>query len=302
MSDAEMNEGHDLAQRWAEKQDQLWNGEMGNTWVAARSFIDGMLKPFEDLIVTGAIALKPERILDVGCGNGTTTFAMADALPGARVTGIDLSVAMTEAARSRASEQALDIEFIADDAAAHAFGGERFDFIVSRFGSMFFADPVSAFSNFRTAATDDARLQLIVWRAPDNNPFMTTGQWAAASLLPDPVPRDPRAPGPFAFADTDFVHGILEDSGWGEVQIEPLDLTCSFASSDLDLFVRKLAPIGADLSELDPTAVEEIYRTMTDAFREYEHGDGTIKFSAATYSVTATAAPWINENQKRGTL
>lgn len=275
--------------RWAEEQKEVWNGQMGETWVTERSFIDGMLEPFLQVVIEKATEENPREVLDVGCGNGTTTFAIARALPQATVTGIDLSQAMINSARMRGLEHDARTSLLAADAATHYFENKKFDYFTSRFGCMFFADPVAAFSNFRKMAADQAQLSFLVWRTPQENTFMTTGQRVAASRLQPMPPRDPRTPGPFAFGDTKYVSAILEKSGWSNVVIEPLDVTCQFDASDLDGFVRKLSPVSVDTHELPEGLAEEIYDATVAELRNFEGSDGQIRFNAAVQIISATA-------------
>ena len=145
----------------------------------------------------------PERrVLDVGCGTGSTTLAVARLLGAkGRCTGIDISEPMIAAARARAEREGTPASFIRADAQTHAFEPASFDMIISRFGVMFFDDSVRAFANLRRAARDDAELRFIAWRSAAENPFMTTAERAAAPLLPNLPARRPDAPGQFAFAD-----------------------------------------------------------------------------------------------------
>src|SRR3954469_19232260 len=116
---------------------------------------------------------------------------------------------------------------------------------------MFFENSVSAFANLRRAATDDAELCLLAWRGPEDNPFMTTAERAAAPLLPNIPARRPDAPGQFALADRQRVHSILEKSGWGGIDIRPIDVACSFPEKELVRYVTRLGPLGQVLRETD---------------------------------------------------
>src|SRR3546814_8517623 len=107
------------------------------------------------------------------------------------------------------------------------FPQKAFDMAISRFCVMLFGDSVGAFANIRCAMVPGGALHAIVWRWPRENGFMTTAERAAAPLLPALPPRKPDAPGQFAFADSERVLGILWDSGWSEIAVEPLDIECS---------------------------------------------------------------------------
>jgi ubiquinone/menaquinone biosynthesis C-methylase UbiE len=179
-----------------------WNGPAGHAWVDAQAVLDETLQPFEDLLVEAVVAARGSRVLDVGCGTGATTLAVARRLGAeGRCVGIDISEPMIAAARARAEREGTPAGFIRADAQDHAFEPAAFDTIISRFGVMFFDDFVRAFANLRRAATDDAELRFIAWRSAADNPFMTTAERAAAPFLPNLPARRPDAPGQFALAD-----------------------------------------------------------------------------------------------------
>ena len=123
----------------ANEQSVLWNGQAGRAWVEAQAVVDQMFKPLEELLVETALAQHRDRVLDVGCGTGSTTLAVARSL-GGRVdcVGVDISEPMIVAARARAEREATSASFVLADAETHAFESARFDLIISRFGVMFF--------------------------------------------------------------------------------------------------------------------------------------------------------------------
>ncbi|MEM8795637.1 MAG: class I SAM-dependent methyltransferase [Pseudomonadota bacterium] len=284
MTDQSQNTTEDLL-RFKREQHDLWNGDMGDIWVAEQAFIDGMIKPFEKLLVDAARATHPGSVLDVGCGNGTTTLAMARALPhGARLTGLDLSQQMITNAKKRSDHEDLAVDFICADAADYAFARETFDLITSRFGVMFFADPVAAFQNLRGAASRSCRGLFLVWRRPEDNAFMMTGQKAASAYLPQGAPKPMDAPGPFSLADPDRVSAVLKESGWSDPQFEAVDLTCCFPSCDLDMFLEKLAPIGPGFNDLNADLKDKVRRIVRDAYAPFITG-GEVEFIASCWLI-----------------
>jgi ubiquinone/menaquinone biosynthesis C-methylase UbiE len=149
-----------------DEQTKLWNGRAGHAWVEAQESLDQMLKPFEDLLVEAVSGGTAGRVLDVGCGTGSTTLAIARLLGAqGRCIGIDISEPMISAARLRAEREGTPASFICADAQTHVFEPAGFDMIVSRFGVMFFDDAVEAFANLRRAAGDDAELRFVAWRS-----------------------------------------------------------------------------------------------------------------------------------------
>jgi len=272
------------------EQEQLWNGPAGRAWVEAQEVLDRLFLPFETLLAGTVGEGAVERVLDVGCGTGALTLAVARRLGSrGRSVGIDLSAPMTDAARERATRAGLAAEFIRADAQRHAFEPASFDRIVSRFGVMFFADPVQAFARLRQAARSSATLTFIAWRSATENPFMTTAETAAAPLLPDLPPRRTGGPGQFAFADAAHVRRLLDESGWRQVDIQPLDVDCRMSEADLLHYLSWLGPVGLALQRADEPTRSRILAVLGEAFLPYARGAG-VSFRAACWVVNARAA------------
>jgi SAM-dependent methyltransferase len=274
------------------EQSALWNGAAGEAWVDAQELMDGILKPFEDMLV-GAVSARSEtatlEVLDVGCGTGSTTLAIARLL-GQRghSVGIDISRPMTEMAQTRAKRESLPARFICASAQAYTFDSARFDMIVSRFGVMFFDDPVRAFANLRRAAKDNSELRLVAWRGAGDNPFMTTAERAAGPLLPNLPPRRPNAPGQFSFANGDRVRAILEQSGWSHIDLRPIDVECTLPEKELVRYFTRLGPVGLILQEADERTRTHVVDTVRAAFQPYVRG-ANVHFTAACWTVGALA-------------
>lgn len=271
------------------EQAALWNGPGGRAWVEAQETLDHILQPFEDLLVAAVAARARQRVLDVGCGTGSTTLAVARLLgEKGRGIGVDISEPMITAARARAEPERSPAEFILADAQTYAFEPASVDLVVSRFGVMFFEDPVRAFANLRRAAKAGAELWFVAWRSAAENPFMTTAERAAAPLLPNLPPRQPDAPGQFAFADRRRVASILEKSGWTEIDIRPVDVPCTMPEKALLGHLSRLGPVGMALQQADDRARAQVLDTVRGAFDEYVHG-AEVRFTAASWVVSARA-------------
>lgn len=267
----------------------LWNGVAGQAWVDEQALLDRVLAPFEALLVEAVRASPARQVLDVGCGTGTTALAVARLLDGSgRCTGIDVSEPMIAAARARAERERAPASFVCADAQVYAFQDRSFDMIISRFGVMFFADPVQAFTNLRRAAKDGAGLRFVCWRSPAENPFMTTAERAAAPLLPDLPARQPDAPGPFALADAGRVARILEESGWTSIDIQPIDVPCTLRESELDRYLSRFGPVGLALREADEPTRTRVIETVRAAFDRYVVGED-VRYTAACWMVGARA-------------
>jgi ubiquinone/menaquinone biosynthesis C-methylase UbiE len=278
-----------VAHETDDEQEKLWNGVAGRGWVEAQELLDQLFKPFEDLLVEAVSARSVSRVLDVGCGTGSTTLAVARQLgANGRCIGIDISDPMLTAARARAERESTPASFIRANAQTHAFEPASFDMIISRFGVMFFDDSVRAFANLRRAARGDAELRFIAWRSAVENPFMTTAERAAAPLLPNLPARRPDAPGQFAFAEQRRVSRILEESGWAGIEIRPIDVACTLPEQELVRDVSRLGPLGRVLHETDEQTRKEVLAAVRAAFDPYVH-DAEVRFTAACWMVSARA-------------
>jgi SAM-dependent methyltransferase len=269
-----------------DEQAMLWNGDGGQAWVEAQPVLDGMFARFEAMLADAVAESGATKVLDIGCGTGATTLAIARQIgAGAECLGLDISEPMIEVATARAREQGSPARFISADAQTHDFGSPGFDRIVSRFGVMFFDDPVAAFANLRRAARKGGELGLIVWRSAGENAFMTTAERAAAPLLPSLAARDPDAPGQFAFADKGRVEGILTASGWGSVDIRPVDVECAVSESALVPYLSRFGPLGRVLGSVDDAMRARIIDTVRAAFDPFVHGD-EVRFTSACWTVS----------------
>jgi ubiquinone/menaquinone biosynthesis C-methylase UbiE len=275
-----------------EEQTALWNGLAGRAWVDAQDVLDQALKPMEQLLVEALLvneSVPKSHVLDVGCGTGSTTLAVARRLgPNGRCVGIDISEPMILAARSRTEREGAGASFIHADAQTFPFEPRSFDGIISRFGVMFFDDPVQAFANLRRAARRKAALRFIAWRSPAENAFMTTAERAAAPLLPNLPVRRANAPGQFAFADRDRIYTVLAESGWTEIDVRPIDPSCTFPEKELVPYLTRLGPVGRVLEQVDEQTRAQVIEKARAAFDAYVHG-AEVRFTAACWMVCAQA-------------
>ncbi len=266
-----------------------WNGAAGQAWVDNQTMLDRLFKPFEDILVNAVRDVSIQNVLDIGCGTGATTLAMAAALGrNGHCTGVDISEPMLAVAQARAEQTGAQAVFLCADAQTHSFEPQSFDAITSRFGVMFFRDSVAAFSNLRRAARDGATLTAIAWRDPSENPFMTAAERAAKPLLPDLAPRPPGAPGQFAFADDSFVRDILSKSGWSSINAEKIDVPCVMAEADLVSYASRMGPVGVAMQEADDAMRAKIIQTVRAAFEPFVEG-GEVRFTCACWVFRARA-------------
>ena len=268
-----------------------WREQSGPGWVRGQDRMDRQLGPLGDLARERLAPEPGEAVVDVGCGTGQTTLQLADAVgPDGRVVGVDVSPPMLALARERAHGRD-NVSFLEADAQTHLFAPGSFDALYSRFGIMFFDDPVAGFANLGAAMRPGGRLSFVCWRPPEYNQFMTEGVRVIAPLIAPPPPPPPNAPGPYAFADADRVRAILTSAGWSSVEIDPQDTTILVAAN-LDEAIAGLQEVGPTAGMLrdapDSTRAEAL-DLLRASFGPRIAGDG-LQASAAVWIVHALRA------------
>ena len=267
----------------------LWNGVAGEAWVDCQNVLDLMFRPLEDLLLEPVNPETADVVLDVGCGTGSTSLAVAKRLgPGGRSVGIDISKPMIALARTRAETESVQAEFICADAQTCQFRPGTFDMVISRIGVMFFDNFIQAFANLRNASRHRAQLRVLTWRSPEENPFMTAAERAAAPLIPEVFKPKKTATGQFALAGRDFIHEILLESGWNDADIRPADIPCTLPEKDLTPYLSRLGSIGRVLPQLDENTRRRIIETVRPGFDPYVEGED-VRFTAACWLITAKA-------------
>ena len=265
-----------------------WNDAPGQTWADLQDALDTQLEPMGAAVLR-ALALKAgERVIDVGCGCGQTTLAIADAVgPHGLALGVDISEPMLAVARGRAGGRP-QARFLAADAQTHGFEPGGFDALHSRFGVMFFDDPTAAFANLRKALKAGGRLAFLCWRTPPENPIMTAPMAAAQKHLPPPEPMVPGAPGPFAFADPERVRDILAGAGFADIAVTPQDMLAGGNSLEVTLGITlRIGPLGRMLRENPQVDREACVDDVRAVLAASTRPDGRVFLDSATWVVTA---------------
>jgi SAM-dependent methyltransferase len=254
------------------EQIEYWNGAAGERWAAFQPVLDRALGAISEALLAFAAPKPGERVLDIGCGTGTTTYALAKAVgPGGSVTGVDISRPMLSVARGRG----VGVNFREADASTHLFHPTH-DLLFSRFGVMFFADPTSAFANLRKALSPHGRLAFVCWRDVKENLWASTPMAAARPFLPPQEPADPHAPGPFAFADDARLRKILGDAGYRDIRIEKLDSTMHMGATMNDAVEQalRIGPLARASAGLDEAALAKIRAAVREALTKFETPTG----------------------------
>jgi SAM-dependent methyltransferase len=288
-----MQWSHDLDQTStaSPNADQIayWNARAGNTWASMQKRLDAQIGSI-GLKAMDALALQEsERVIDIGCGCGTTSFEIARRVGASgRVTAVDISRPMLEVARRDAEQNRVhNITFLEADAQAYSFQSASSDALYSRFGVMFFIDPVAAFKNLLAALKPKSgRLAFVCWRPLKENPWMGIPVKAAMQHLPPQEPPDPLAPGPFAFADAERVKRILGEAGFSEIAAKPHDQKVQLGPLDNAVeHCTRVGPLSRLLLEY-PAAVAPVAETLRKTLAEYISG-GVVQMDSAVWIVTA---------------
>jgi SAM-dependent methyltransferase len=270
-----------------------WNGPAGQRWAERQAAQDILLGPVADLLIDRAKPVAGEHVIDIGCGSGVTTIAFARKVaPSGHALGVDISAPML--ARARASvPEGLPVDFVQADATVYPFDPASFDLLASRFGVMFFADPVLSFANMRTALKPSGRLAFACWREPKENPWMMAPLQAVYKHVPKLPPQGPEDPGPFSFAAEARVHRILDAAGFKNIAMEPCDLALDIAiGGGLDAAVSGALDIGPASRALQdqPEAVREAAKgSIREALAPYVKGSA-VALGGAIWIVTARAS------------
>jgi SAM-dependent methyltransferase len=269
-----------------------WDGPEGAHWSTNADRYDTCLREHLALLEATAGVGDDDRVLDIGCGNGTSTLNAARAAVRGHVVGIDLSTEMLARARDAASAAGLaNVEFVAGDAQVYPFDPASFDVVISRFGVMFFADPVAAFTNVARALKPGGRIAWIVWRSLGENEFFSEVRAALAVGRDLPAPPS-GVPSPFGLADRDYTERTLAEAGLASIELTPVNPRY-FAESDADRayeFVRGTGFTRFATQDLDEPDRERAFAALRQMLATHATSDGVV-FDSACWLVTAVRPP-----------
>jgi SAM-dependent methyltransferase len=258
---------------------EYWNGPGAERWVGYQADFDRLVRPFGQAALDLLSPQPGERILDIGCGAGETTLKLGERVgPRGEVVGLDVSAPLLELARRQADKHA-NVRFVLGDAATARFA-TPFDALFSRFGVMFFSDPVAAFQNLRGALAPSARVAFACWRSLAENPWSLLALEAVRPILPDAwTPPQPDAPGPFAFADPKRVEGVLRGAGFERIVCEshevPVVLSTTGLDAAADLLLR-VGPASRLLADRDAATMARARDAVLEALRRTYSGPDVV--------------------------
>ena len=258
----------------------FWNEQAGENWTAFQEHLDRVFAPLTAIAMGAAAPMAGEHVLDTGCGCGATTLELARLVgPTGHVLGLDVSQPMATRARERIAAAGLtNAEVLIADASTASL--PAVDLLFSRFGVMFFADPVAAFANLRRAMRPSGRLLCAVWRPLAENPWFHVPLTAVRDLLPPQPPPEPFAPGPFAFADSERVTGLLAQAGWRDVDMTPHNVAMPMALrneiAQATEFAMRIGAVARLLAEADPELRTRAQAAIAQAMQAHNGPEGIV--------------------------
>lgn len=269
-----------------------WEGAVGEVWAQEWKRTDRAFAPLTKTLLNEIAKLAPEsgQAVDIGCGAGETSIAIASQYPDLKVTGIDLSGELLATAKAR-SQNYANLDYLLGDATTAVSAVEPVNLYFSRHGVMFFDDPVEAFTRFHKAGAPNAKMVFSCFRDWTLNGFAHN----VAALTGEPAP-DPDKPGPFAFASEDKVAKILAESGWKSPTALPVDFDYIVGAGDspdaaLDDavgFLRRVGPAARAIRTASADKQSEMIASLRAICEQYRTGN-KVAFAGAAWIWSATA-------------
>jgi SAM-dependent methyltransferase len=272
-------------------QAEAWGGEEGQHWVGYADAYDAMSAPFNEGLLGAAAVAAADQVLDVGCGCGATTLDAARRARDGFVVGIDLSAPMLTVAGRRARDLGLtNVAFVCGDAQVHPLEPARRDVAISRFGVMFFADPVVAFANIGRSLKPGGRIAFLCWQEMLANEWVALPGMALATHVPLPDLGEAGGPGPFSLAEPARIEAVLESAGFSDTRVEerraPMKLPGS-TPGEFERFLRELPVVRHILADAEPETAERAIGAVLEVL-EPRFGPEGLYLEGASWLVTAS--------------
>lgn len=267
---------------------EFWNGAGGQAWMSFEDRLEASLSPLGDRAIAAATIKASESVLDVGCGCGGTSIKIARKVGDrGRVQGVDISRSLLIRAEANAESAGVrNLGFADGDAQVYPFPDDHYDLAFSRFGVMFFDDPVAAFTNIYRALKPGGRLAFICWQTARQNAWVSRPLAVVARHIPLPPPPAPDEPGPFSLSDKDRVFHILSAAGFVGTAIEHLELPFILGSNPEQAvqFLMQLSPSGGAITRagVDEVTRANIARDMLELCNTFATNQGVAMASAST--------------------
>lgn len=276
-----------------ETERDFWSSDPGKQWVIDQPLMDASMVRLRDTLIKEANPKAGARVLDVGCGTGAVSLAFGEAVgPTGSVLGVDISDVMIARATERAAGQD-QVAFRTGDVQVDAFPEGPFDIITSRFGVMFFQDPIAAFKNLANVLSPEGKVALLVWGPREDNPWMSLPSRIAMARLGPVAPPAPHAPGPFGLSDMSYLNGILQASGLPDPRVQDLTiaLTPEGGAEGTASLAMRIGPVTSIMREKEVSDEDRaaIHADLIEGFRAFET-DGQVEIPARLYLITAGAA------------
>jgi SAM-dependent methyltransferase len=274
------------------EQAEEWDGREGDHWARHADRYDALSQRITPHLMETAAVGTTDRVLDVGCGCGLTTRTAARAATAGSVLGTDLSAAMLHEAERRARAEGLtNVRFEQCDVQVNAFSPAGFDLAMSRFGVMFFEDPVAAFVNIASAIRLGGRLVFLCWQDLDRNDWIMVPAAGALSYVPFPDLGSEGAPGPFSLADPDRIRRVLTEAGFGGIDVSEIgeQMFLGDNAADATEFLQGTGMARLLFEGVDADTERKAIDAVRNALEPHEQPEG-IWLGSAAWLVAATRA------------